>query len=196
MKNLMIAFRVSLVTLILTGIIYPFAVTGVAQVIFPQKANGSMITGDKGELIGSELIGQAFTKPSYLQPRPSAAGNGFDATSSGGSNFGPTSLKLRDRIKADTERLLKENPAATGPVPVELVTASASGLDPHISPEAAGWQIPRIAASRNVAPERIEQIVESLTEGRALGIFGEPRVNVVLVNLALDKQFGKSIKQP
>lgn len=191
----MIALRVALVTLILTGIIYPFAVTGVAQAIFPQKANGSMIKGDKGELIGSELIGQAFAKPSYLQPRPSAAGNGFDATCSSGSNLGPSSLKLRERIKADTERLIKENPAATSPVPVELVTTSASGLDPHISPEAAVWQIPRIAASRNVAPERIEQIVENMTEGRDFGIFGEPRVNVMLVNLELDKQFKMSIER-
>lgn len=192
MKELMIAFRVALVTLVLTGIIYPFTVTGVAQAIFPEKANGSMIRGDKGELIGSELIGQAFTKPSYFQPRPSAAGNGFDATSSGGSNLGPSSLKLRDRIMADAERLIEDNPDAKGPVPVELVTASASGLDPHISPEAAVWQIPRIAASRNVAPERIKQIVESLTESRDLGILGEPRVNVLLVNLALDKQLGES----
>jgi K+-transporting ATPase ATPase C chain len=192
MKELMIAFRVALVILVLTGIIYPFAVTGVAQAIFPEKANGSMIKGDNGELIGSELIGQAFTKPSYFQPRPSAAGNGFDATSSGGSNLGPSSLKLRDRITADAKRLIKDNPDAKGPVPVELVTASASGLDPHISPEAAVWQIPRIAASRNVASERIKQIVESLTESRDLGILGEPRVNVLFVNLALDKQLGKS----
>jgi potassium-transporting ATPase KdpC subunit len=186
MKDLQIAFRVALVTLVLTGIIYPFAVTGVAQAIFPEKANGSLIRNDKGELIGSELIGQAFAKPSYFQPRLSAAGTGFDAANSGGSNLGPSSRKLRDRIKADAERLLKENPGAKGPVPVELVTASASGLDPHISPEAAAWQIPRIAASRNVAPERIKQIVESLTESRDLGIFGEPRVNIILVNMALD----------
>ena len=187
----MIAFKVALVTLILTGIIYPCVVTGISQAIFPQKANGSMLTGDKGELIGSELIGQAFVKPSYFQPRLSAAGNGFDATSSGGSNLGPSSQKLRDRINADTKRLLKENPAATGPVPVELVTASASVLDPHISPEAAIWQIPRIAASRNVSLERIKQIVMSMTKGRDFGIFGEPRVNILLINREMDKQFGK-----
>lgn len=193
MKDIMIAVRVALVTLVLTGIIYPFAVTGVAKALFPHKANGSMITGEKGEMIGSELIGQSFTKPSYFQPRPSAAGNGYDAQSSGGSNLGPSSVKLKERIKTETERLLRENPGAAGSVPMELVTASASGLDPHISPEAALWQIPRIAASRKAAPEHIRKIVENATEGRDLGLFGEPRVNVLLVNIALDRQFGKAL---
>jgi len=193
MKDIMIAVRVALVTLVLTGILYPFAVTGVAKALFPHKANGSMITGEKGEMIGSELIGQSFTKPSYFQPRPSAAGNGYDAQCSGGSNLGPSSVKLKERIKMETERLLKENPDAAGSVPMELVTASASGLDPHISPEAALWQIPRIAASRKAAPEQIRKIVENATEGRDLGLFGEPRVNVLLVNIALDRQFGKAL---
>lgn len=193
MKDIMIAVRVALVTLVLTGILYPFAVTGVAKVLFPHKANGSMITGEKGEMIGSELIGQSFTKPSYFQPRPSAAGNGYDAQCSGGSNLGPSSVKLKERIKMETERLQKENPDAAGAVPMELVTASASGLDPHISPEAALWQIPRIAASRKAAPEHIRMIVENATEGRDFGLFGEPRVNVLLVNIALDRQFGKAL---
>jgi len=193
MKDIMIAVRVALVTLVLTGILYPFAVTGVAKALFPHKANGSMITGEKGEMIGSELIGQSFTKPSYFQPRPSAAGNGYDAQCSGGSNLGPSSVKLKERIKMETERLLKENPDAAGSVPMELVTASASGLDPHISPEAALWQIPRIAASRKAAPEHIRKIVENATEGRDFGLFGEPRVNVLLVNIALDRQFGKAL---
>lgn len=193
MKDIMIAIRVALVTLVLTGILYPFAVTGIAKVLFPHKANGSMITGEKGEMIGSELIGQSFTKPSYFQPRPSAAGNGYDAQSSGGSNLGPSSVKLKERIKMETVRLQKENPDAAGSVPMELVTASASGLDPHISPEAAHWQIPRIAASRKAAPEHIRKIVENATEGRDLGLFGEPRVNVLLVNIALDRQFGKAL---
>jgi len=193
MKNIMIAVRVALVTLVLTGILYPFAVTGVAKALFPHKANGSMITGEKGEFIGSELIGQSFAKPSYFQPRPSTAGNGYDAQSSGGSNLGPSSVKLKDRIKMETERLLRENPDAEGSVPVELVTASASGLDPHISPEAALWQIPRIAASRKAAPEQIRKIVKNATEGRDLKLFGEPRVNVLLVNIALDRQFGKAL---
>lgn len=192
MKNIIIAFRVAIVTLILTGIIYPFAVTGIAQVIFPDKANGSMIKNEKGEAVGSELIAQAFSKPSYFQPRPSAAGNGYDASSSGGSNLGPSSQKLKDRIKADTERLIKENPDAKGPVPVELVMTSASGLDPHISIKAAMWQMPRIAKSRNADPEIIKEIIENTTEGRSLLIFGEPRVNVLRLNLALDKKFGKA----
>ncbi|WP_035276422.1 potassium-transporting ATPase subunit KdpC [Desulforegula conservatrix] len=192
MKNIIIALRVAIVTLILTGIIYPLAVTGIAQVIFPDKANGSMIKNEKGETVGSKLIAQAFSKPSYFQPRPSAAGNGYDASSSGGSNLGPSSQKLRERIKTDTERLIKENPDAKGPVPVELVMASASGLDPHISTEAAMWQIPRIAKSRNADPEMIKKIIENTTEGRDLFIFGEPRVNVLRLNMALDKKFGKA----
>lgn len=192
MKNIIIAFRVALVTLILTGIIYPFAVTGITQIIFPDKANGSMIKNEKGEIIGSELISQAFVKPSYFQPRPSAAGNGYDAANSGGSNLGPSSRKLRDRIKTDTERLVSENPDAKDPVPVELVTTSASGLDPHISIKAAMWQMPRIAKFRNADPEIIKEIIENTTEGRDLLIFGEPRVNVLRLNLALDKRFGKA----
>jgi K+-transporting ATPase ATPase C chain len=187
-----IALRATVVTLVLTGLIYPLAMTGVAQLLFPYSANGSLITDEKGTVIGSELIGQAFTRPEYLWPRPSAAGaGGYDATASSGSNLGPTSQKLRDRVTADIARLTENNPDAAGPIPADLVTASASGLDPHLSPAAALWQVPRIASARRVAPERVQAVVEDAIEGRTFGLFGEPRVNVLLVNLALDRQFGK-----
>ena len=146
---------------------------------------------DKGAVVGSELIGQIFTNPGYVQGRPSAAGNGYDATASSGSNLGPTSKKLRDRVTADVERLRKENPDAPLPVPDDLVTASASGLDPEISPAAALWQVARIARARQVAPDRIEEVIRGHVEGRDLGLFGEPRVNVLSTNLALDQHFGK-----
>jgi K+-transporting ATPase ATPase C chain len=191
MKTLLIALRASAVTLVLTGIAYPLVTTGVAQLLFPRQARGSLVTDDKGVVVGSELIGQPFTKAAYLQPRPSAAGDkGWDATASSGSNLGTTSKKLRDRVAAEIERLEKENPDA-GPPPSELVTASASGLDPHLSPAAARWQVRRVAKARNVAPDRVQAVVDELTEGRDLGLFGEPRVNVLLVNLALDRQFGR-----
>lgn len=186
MKNMIIAFRVAVVTIILTGIIYPFAVTGTTQLLFPEKADDSMIKDEKGNIIGSELIGQAFSKPSYFQPRPSAAGNGYDASNSGGSNLGPSSLKLRDRIKADTERLISENPDAQGHVPSELVMASASGLDPHISLEAAMWQVPRIAKARNIDPEIIKKIINKTVEKKELIILGEQRINVLILNMELD----------
>jgi K+-transporting ATPase ATPase C chain len=187
MKNIITTFRVAIITLIITGIIYPFAVTGIAQFLFPEKANGSMIKDEKGNIIGSELIGQTFSKPSYFQPRPSDAGNGYDASNSGGSNLGPSSRKLKDRIKADTERLISENPDAKGPVPSELVMASASGLDPHISPEAAMWQVQRIAKARKTDPETIRQITENSVNGRDMFIFGEPMVNVLELNIELDR---------
>ena len=190
-KQLIIALRATLVTLVLTGLVYPLVMTGIAQVVFPGKANGSLVRDEKGTIVGSELIGQAFTSPGYLQGRPSAAGNGYDATASSGSNLGPTSKKLRDRVVADVERLRKDNPDAPLPVPGELVTTSASGLDPDLSPAAALWQVPRIARARQVAPERVAEIIQSRVEGRDLGVFGEPRVNVLAVNLALDQQFGK-----
>ena len=137
-------------------------------------------------MVGSELIGQTFANPAYVQGRLSAAGNGYDATASSGSNLGPTSKKLRDRVAADVDRLRKDNPDAPLPIPAELVTASASGLDPEVSPQAALWQVPRIARARQVAPERITQVLESRVQGRDLGVFGEPRVNVLAVNRALD----------
>jgi K+-transporting ATPase ATPase C chain len=191
MKTMISALRTTIVTLVLTGLIYPFFMTGIAQVLFPWRANGSLVTDEKGQVIGSELIGQGFANPAYFQPRPSAAGEkGYDATASGGSNLGPTSKKLQDRIDDNLKRLKAENPEAAGPVPAELVTASASGLDPHLSPESMLWQLPRVAKARGVARERIKAVVESRVEGRTFGILGEPRVNVLMVNLALDRQFG------
>src|SRR5215831_14010056 len=191
-KTLLIALRTTIVTLILTGVIYPYVITGLAQLLFPYRANGSLVTDDKGQVVGSELIGQNFSHPAYFQPRPSAAGDkGYDATASSGSNPGPTSKKLQDRVTQDVERWKEENPNAQGPVPSELVTTSGSGLDPHLSPPAALWQVPRIASARGIAPERIRAVLEAVTEGRDLGILGQPRVNVLVLNLALDRQFGR-----
>ncbi len=188
----LIAFRVLFFTLLLTGVAYPLLVTGLAQLLFPHQANGSLMQDDQGRLVGSALIGQRFSLPAYLQPRPSAAGEqGYDPMASGGSNFGPTSRKLRDRAIREVERLHKENPGAAAPVPVELVTASASGLDPHLSLEGALWQAPRIAKARGVSPERLEAVVRTNLQGRDLGFLGEPRINVLLLNLALDRQFGR-----
>lgn len=199
MKTWMQALRMTLVTLVLTGILYPLLVTGLAQVIFPGRANGSLIRADgtpvrtdQDQAVGSELIGQAFANPAYFQPRFSSAGSGYDGSASSGSNFGPTSAKLRDRLTTATLALQAANPDAPGPVPAELVMASASGLDPHLSPEAALWQVPRIAQARNEPPEAIQKMVQSQTEGRDLGFLGEPRVNVLRLNLALDRKFGKA----
>jgi potassium-transporting ATPase KdpC subunit len=197
MKTMIIAIRVTVVTLVLTGLLYPFAMTGLAQVLFPWRANGSLVTDEKGQVVGSELIAQGFSNPAYFQPRPSAAGEkGYDATSSSGSNLGPTSKKLQDRIRDDLKRLKAENPEATGPVPAELVTTSASGLDPHLSPEAMLWQLPRVAKARDVARERVKAVVDANMEGRTFGVLGERRVNVLLVNLALDRQFGRPAALP
>lgn len=190
-KVLLIALRTTVVTLALTGILYPFLITGLAQVLFPWRANGSLVTDEKGQVVGSELIGQGFSNTAYFQPRPSAAGSGYDAVASSGSNLGPSSKKLQDRTIRDLERLKEENPAAQGPVPIELVTTSASGLDPHLSPQAALWQVPRVAHARGVAPERVQAVLDTYIEGRTFGLLGEPRVNVLLVNLALDRQFGR-----
>jgi potassium-transporting ATPase KdpC subunit len=191
-KVIVIALRVTVVTLVLTGIAYPLVMTGLAQVLFPSRADGSLIRDDSGDVIGSSLIGQSFAAPSYFHGRPSAAGDGYDATASSGSNLGTTSKKLLDRV-AETEKALREaNPDARGPIPADLLTASASGLDPHISPAAALWQIPGVARARNVAPARIRGVVDAHTEGRTLGFLGEPRVNVLELNLALDRQFGKA----
>jgi K+-transporting ATPase ATPase C chain len=195
-REFLIALRLTVVTLILTGLAYPLAVTGAAQALFSDKANGSLAHDEKGAVIGSKLIGQTFATPAYLQGRPSAAGNGYDATSSSGSNLGPTSKKLRDRVGADVARLHKENPEAAAMVPADLVTSSASGLDPEISPEAAVWQVPRIARARGVSTDRIRDVIATRVAGRDLGIFGEPRVNVLAVNLALDQKFGRPAAAP
>ncbi len=190
-KQWEIAVRTTIVTLVLTGLIYPYAVTGLAQMLFPSKANGTLIVDKDGKAVGSEIIAQPFMNPAYLQPRLSAAGDkGWDATSSGGSNLGSTSKKLQERVAADIKRLKEENPDQPAPVPAELVTTSGSGLDPHLSPQAALWQAPRIAKARKTSPDKIAAIINAAVEGRTLGFIGEPRVNVLLVNLDLDKQLG------
>lgn len=187
MKNLLTAVLMTIVTTVLFGLIYPLVVTGLAQVIFPDNANGQLIRNYDGTVIGSRLIGQPFVSPGYFRSRPSAAGaNGYDASASGGSNLGPMNQKLIDRVKADVEKLQSENPGK--PVPVDLVTTSGSGLDPHISPAAAEFQVPRVARERGISEEELRKIISEHTEGRQFGFLGEPRVNVLELNLALDER--------
>jgi potassium-transporting ATPase KdpC subunit len=185
------ALRINIFLLILLGVGYPLAVTGISQLVFPHQANGSLITKN-GQVVGSELIGQNFTKPEYFQPRPSAAGNdGYDPTASGGSNYGPTNQKLIDRVKASAAKFHKDNPDYQGPIPADLLTASGSGLDPDISPASAQAQEARVAKARGISPDQIGQLVAQYTKSADLGLLGEPRVNVLKLNLALDQQYPK-----
>lgn len=188
-NNLFIAIRMTLVTTLLFGLIYPLAVTGLAQVLFPGQANGELIQKD-GKLIGSRLLGQAFSGPGYFHSRPSFAGTGYDGASSGGSNLGPTNKILIDKVQGDVARLKAENPGAL--VPVDLVTASGSGLDPHITPAAAEFQVPRVARERRASQADIRAVVARHSLGRQFGFLGEPRVNVLELNLDLDAAYPSS----
>jgi potassium-transporting ATPase KdpC subunit len=185
-RNLMAAVLMTIVTTLLLGIIYPLAITAIAQVAFPGKANGQLIERD-GKVIGSRIIAQGFSSPGYFRPRPSAAGTGYDAANSAGTQLGPTNKKLIDAVKANVEAARKENP--TAPVPIDLVTTSASGFDPHISPAAADFQVQRIARERGISEADVRRLVEAHTAGRQLGFLGEPRVNVLELNIALDSQY-------
>ena len=183
-QNLIVATLMTLVTTVILGVIYPLVVTGIAQVLFPDQANGQLIERD-GTMIGSRLIGQGFSSPGYFRSRPSATATPYDAANSGGSQLGPTNKKLIEAVTANVEAAKKENPNV--PVPVDLVTASASGLDPHITPDAADFQVPRVAHERGMSEDALRQIVLAHREGRQFGFLGEARVNVLELNLALDR---------
>jgi potassium-transporting ATPase KdpC subunit len=186
LQQLMPALRMTALLTLLTGLVYPGVVTGVCQLLFHEKANGSLVTRN-GQILGSTLIGQNFARPEYFHPRPSAAGNdGYDATASGGSNLGPTSKKLYDRIRTSAEQFRKDNPAYTGPIPADALTASGSGLDPHISIANADAQAARVAQARHLSKASVDVLIVSLAEPRTLGFEGEPRVNVLKLNLALE----------
>jgi potassium-transporting ATPase KdpC subunit len=184
-KNFLIALWFTLVTTLMFGVLYPLAITGLAQVIFPGRANGQLIERN-GKLVGSRIIGQSFSEPRYFHSRPSSAGAGYDPTASSGSNLGPTNKLLLERVKTDVQTLQSENPNI--PIPVDLVTASGSGLDPDISPAAAEFQVPRVAHSRGMKEDDLRALVRKHTTGRDLGFLGEPRVNVLELNLELDSR--------
>jgi K+-transporting ATPase ATPase C chain len=191
MKEIIVDIKNSIITTLVLGIIccglYPIAVWGVSQALFSHKANGSLITDKDGKILGSELLGQQFSSDKYFNSRPSAAGTGYDATNSGGTNLGPTSQKLHDSIKAAVDAYRKQNGlAADAPVPADAVTSSGSGLDPHISVQNAILQTPRVAKARNLSVDQVTALVQKYTDGRDFGLFGEPRVNVLKLNLALD----------
>lgn len=182
-NNCFAAVRFTIVTTVLMGLIYPLLITGIAQIVFPRKANGQLVE-KQGVFVGSRLIGQPFTGPAYFHSRPSAAGTGYDATSSGGSNYGPTNKALIERVRADVQKAHAENPSM--PIPADLVTASGSGLDPDISPAAADFQVPRVARERSMSEAEVRSLVHQYIKGRQFGLLGEPRVNVLELNLALD----------
>lgn len=191
LQQLIPAFRMTVLLTVLTGLIYPGVVTGICQLVFHQQANGSLIV-KKGQVVGSMLLAQNFTRPEYFHPRPSAAGSdGYDPTSSGGSNLGPTSKKLYDRMKAAADQFRKENPDFTGAIPADALADSGSGLDPQISIANAEAQALRVAKSRGITTPDVEKLVASATDGRSLGFLGEPGVNVLKLNLALDREFPK-----
>jgi K+-transporting ATPase ATPase C chain len=185
-ENIRIAIWMTLVTTVIFGLLYPLAITGLGQLLFPSQANGGLIVKN-GQVVGSRLIGQPFTAERYFHPRPSGAGSGYDpvSPSGGATNLGPTNRQLTDRVKSDIEKLHTENPAA--PVPVDLVTTSGSGLDPDISPAAAEFQLPRVARARGMRPEDLRLLITKHTQGREFGFLGEPRVNVLELNLDLDE---------
>jgi K+-transporting ATPase ATPase C chain len=184
-RNLRTAVLMTVVTTVVLGVIYPLVVTAIAQAVFPDKANGQLIERN-GTVIGSRLIGQGFSSPGYFRPRPSATSTPYDAANSGGSQLGPTNKKLVDAVKANVEAARKENPDM--PVPIELATTSASGFDPHLSPAGAAFQVPRVARERGLSIADVQRVVDAHTEGRQLGFLGEPRVNVLELNLALDRE--------
>jgi potassium-transporting ATPase KdpC subunit len=185
-KNLITAILMTVATTVLLGIIYPLVVTGLAQLIFPKQANGQLIQRN-GKTIGSSILAQGFSSPAYFHPRPSFAGNGYDPTNTNGSQLGPTNQKLIDRVKGDVSTAHAENP--NEPVPIDLVTGSASGLDPHITPAAADFQLPRVAKERGTTVDQLRALVQKHTEDRQFGFLGEPRVNVLQLNLELDERF-------
>jgi potassium-transporting ATPase KdpC subunit len=188
-KNLIISVFMTIATTVLLGLVYPLVVTGIAQVIFPRRANGQLIHKD-GKIVGSSIIGQGFSGPAYFHSRPSAAGNGYDAANSAGSNLGPTNQKLIDRVKGDVASANADNPGL--PVPIDLVTTSASGFDPHITPAAAEFQMTRVAKERGATVEQVRTLVAKHTEARQLGVLGEARVNVLELNLDLDERFPRN----